>query len=887
MLKKARKILLILLISIIILISGGLAFTYIYSDEIKQYGVEQINQLVNCEIEVEEIEFSVFKRFPDASLEFKNIRAMEPDHMKSTDELFNAEYFFMEFDVIQLIRGNYEVKKLAMENGEIRLRLNKEGLANYDVLKSDEMDSTDFTLGLNEIGLVNMKLNYENEIKGIELQQVISKASANGNFSRDFYDMKVKGYVNVDHFTVDKNRLINKKDIFLNVKFSVDSEKDLFAIDEGALSVNDLHFFLNGDITQGKSAQVLNLKVSGNHLSLNDLIRIVPGKYQEYLSAYKAKGEVNFNASIRGTLTQTVNPEVNVNFSVTDAVIKHPKTGMKLSKVGIKGVLNNGSGRKMRTTSLVIDDIYAEFKVGGGIKGSYTLTDFEDPVLSANLDAWDVHLYRVAELMDNDSIVLMDGLLDMQFSLKGKVKDLGKMTIAEFRNAQVQGKAELRSFKLKHLAFPYPIDSMDAILGFNNNDVLINEMYTEIGKNDLSIKGYFQNLIPFILEKNQKLYLKADYYAEYLNWKQFMFEEEGGQESPFNLPDNIAFDLNANIQKFEFRDFSASDLKGRLRYNNRSFSAQDVSFNSMEGTVLANLLIDGTNNRTYQVKSEANIQKVDITRLFSSFEQFGQEEITSKNLKGICSAEIAMTATFDRNWKADNKSIYAQSHVIIEKGELVDYRPVYSLSKFISVEELNQIKFHHLENDITIRDEKIIIPNMNIRSSAINLNISGMHGFNNEIEYHFNVLLRDILSKKARKANRNNEEFGGQIEDDGLGRTTLFLKMTGTVDDPKISYDRKGLRNKWKEDLAEEKQTIKQILKEEFGGEERTEEKKDYEFELEWEDETNEEKEEDNDQIKQTKQKEKSKDEKKKKSWLDKITEPNEEEYEDVNPNDL
>jgi len=41
--------------------------------------------------------------------------------------------------------------------------------------------------------------------------------------------------------------------------------------------------------------------------------------------------------------------------------------------------------------------------------------------------------------------------------------------------------------------------------------------------------------------------------------------------------------------------------------------------------------------------------------------------------------------------------------------------------------------------------------------------------------------------------------------------------MTGTVDDPKIKYDRKGAIKKFREDLKSEKQTLKAILNEEFG----------------------------------------------------------------------
>ena len=73
-----------------------------------------------------------------------------------------------------------------------------------------------------------------------------------------------------------------------------------------------------------------------------------------------------------------------------------------------------------------------------------------------------------------------------------------------------------------------------------------------------------------------------------------------------------------------------------------------------------------------------------------------------------------------------------------------------------------------------------------------------------------------MLSKKAKRAKKQNDEFG-TIADDGLGRTDIFLSMTGTVDNPIIKYDPKSAIQSIKQDLKAEKQTLKSILKEEFG----------------------------------------------------------------------
>ena len=105
---------------------------------------------------------------------------------------------------------------------------------------------------------------------------------------------------------------------------------------------------------------------------------------------------------------------------------------------------------------------------------------------------------------------------------------------------------------------------------------------------------------------------------------------------------------------------------------------------------------------------------------------------------------------------------------------------------------------------------------MDIVSNALNIGVSGTHTFDNVVDYHFELYLSDLLAKKARKSKKENEEFG-VIEEDGLGKTRLFISMKGPVNKPSISYDSKGMQQKFREDLKTEKKLMKQIFKEEFG----------------------------------------------------------------------
>lgn len=98
----------------------------------------------------------------------------------------------------------------------------------------------------------------------------------------------------------------------------------------------------------------------------------------------------------------------------------------------------------------------------------------------------------------------------------------------------------------------------------------------------------------------------------------------------------------------------------------------------------------------------------------------------------------------------------------------------------------------------------------------MNIDLWGKHTFKNEIDYHIQLLLSELLANKKR-ANKQLDEEMEVMENDPENRRSVFIVMTGTVDNPIIKYDRKGLKQKIGEDIKAEKQTLKQILKEEFG----------------------------------------------------------------------
>lgn len=122
---------------------------------------------------------------------------------------------------------------------------------------------------------------------------------------------------------------------------------------------------------------------------------------------------------------------------------------------------------------------------------------------------------------------------------------------------------------------------------------------------------------------------------------------------------------------------------------------------------------------------------------------------------------------------------------------------------------------------------------MEINSTALNITASGIHSFENVVDYKIKLRMSELLGKKVKNL---NTEFG-TIEDDGMGSLNLLLSMKGPLENPKFSYDKKSVEENITKNVKEGKDNFLKIIKEEFKNNEPKknieEEKKQEELKLE------------------------------------------------------
>ena len=805
-------------ILLLLFIGAGFIIGVYYQNEVKDYVIKEINKQLNTEIIVDgkDIDFTVIKNFPSASLNFKNVKVLEAIKTKNKDTLFNAGEISLQFNIVDVFYKKYHVKKIEISDARLKIKIDKNGNDNYHFWKpSVDTANVAFSFALEDIALHQIQFTFKNERTRQLVDATISKSKLSGNFSDKQYSLNTISDLYVNTLKVDSVTYLKKKNIHSEVELTVDTELPSYKIKNGKLKLENLLFEIGGNVIDANNEPVLNLSVRGKDMDIKSVLSLIPEKYKGKINDYQSDGEFYFNATIQGSYSNKQTPQIKADFGIKNAEITQVKDNIVLHKVTLKGNYTNGNRMNGQPSELRLIPFSATINEGS-LSGEIKLQNLDNPSFDGKVKG-DISLAELQKFIKIDTIETVSGKLKIDAEFTGEGKNVSTGNYDEITTSGALSVSDME-LKLKNNTMAF--SAVNGDFKFDNNDLVINSFSGKAGNSDFDLKGVFKNMMGFVLKENQDITVDATFISQKIDLNELLSNKDKTAESnskyKMHFSEHINVNLNSEIQHLVFRNFDATNIQGLIKIKDKKLFADPITLSTMGGSITTSGMVDGSDTTKFLVTCFSDLDNINITKLFYEFENFGQTAITDKNIKGIASAKIQFASEISPELKIDVNKLYAGADLTIDNGELNKVEAMKSLSKFIELKDLESVRFATLKNQIEIKNKMITIPKMEVKSNAINIVASGTHSFNNDINYRVKLSLNELLAKKARKAKKENDEFG-EVADDGLGRTNIFLLMTGTLDHPVIKYDSKSAIQNVKQDLKVEKQTLKTILKDEFG----------------------------------------------------------------------
>ena len=812
--RKAKKILLWTLIITALIVVQGFIVMFVYQDEIKNLAVKELNKQLNTPIKVGKIDFSLFEHFPFAAISFPDVEMKESNNQHQNN-LVQAKDISLLFNVWDLVNKNYHIKKLYLADAHVNIVIDSLGNPNYSIWKASQSSDEAFQFSIDKIRLENTSVSFKDIQNKKIINLLINDGELSGDFTEKEFELKAQVATEIEKINFNGNNYLLDKKAEIATEVLVNLNQSIFEIKKLYVELPEITLDSKGKITYSEKTQNILLNVKGSEMSIQSFISLLPKVQQNKLKDYQSTGDFYFDADIKGSIGPKKVPSIKIkagikNGSVTIANEKIKK--QKIEQVELNVEFTNGKSTNLNAAVLQINKFKGTLD-GNPISAQASIRNFKNPSIFLTL-ATSASLKKLAELMPDAPVKFTNGSMSINVNLNGLWSDFSAVNNIEKTNAN-------GSIVIKDAAFQLPNSSLvckngNGNFSFEKNDLKINQLNAQLGSSDLALQGYFRNLLGFVLFPDQSLQIDAQLKANKINLAELISSTPtNNTQSEYLIKINpkLSCNLKVDINELTFQKFKANDIGGNIQIGNQQINTDYLSFRAQDGLVFAKIKLDASLGKPLSIDADLNLKKINITKFFYEFEEFGLEIIQSKNLKGLATASIKVHSIWDKYLAANTDALTAEGPILIENGELINFEPMLALSKFIDVNELKNLKFASLANTLSIKNRIVTIPAMQIQSSALNVDFAGTHNFDNIIDYRLKILLSDLLKKKSKRL--GDEQFG-ELEDDGRGKTVLYIKMYGDAENPKFNIDKIGIKKKLADDLKKEGKAVKQVLKEEF-----------------------------------------------------------------------
>ena len=736
------------------------------------------------------------------------------DSHEGSYPLLTASEIRCQLSPIQVWKGNYTVKGLTIIDSETNLKINKAGENNYTILKSSEKKSQNASsvrFELQDIQLEKNRVHYIDVNADEHLTFSSEELLASIHSANDVYDIEAEGQLTTEKISVNGNSFLTGKSFKITSELSYDDAQRNLVIKPSTLRIRNSSFNVSGTYTW-KHKNTIDITTKGYETDIQTLLSLLNESVAKKFQKYRSKGDVYFTARLNGEISRKESPSINIDFGFNDATLYNPDSRSQITGASLQGSFVSPQILKPESATLNLKNIKAKLN-DEPFSADFQLRNFNDPAVKCSFDGR-LDAKSLVDFYPVNNIEDLSGSIIANVKFDGKVGLLKKRATAQ--RVSTEGTIQLENIGLTYGKDKVKLENLRGNMQFNNIDLALSDVSGKIGNSDFLLNGFFKNIITFILFENQPIGIETDLKSRYLDVDE-LFAMGFGQTSKgstdpkkeqyeFKISRNINLNFNCDVKALRYKRFHATDLKGDLLVKNEMAVSRNIKFSSMGGDMSFTGIVDAKNNKAIDVVSSFRLNGIDIDSIFYVFENFDQNFIVDKHLKGKAYADVSLEFALNQNLRLYQETLVSDISTSIKGGELNNFEPMKKLNKYLNDEGLSKLRFSDIKNDIHIENKTVYIPQMEVRTNVTSIKISGTHTFDQRIDYRLIAPLRNdknVTSVEAKQA----------LQEDGTGQSKLFLKIVGTADDYRVVYDSESVKKKIATDLKNEVQELKEAFK--------------------------------------------------------------------------
>ena len=759
-----KKFFKVLAIVVVLLLAVIIALPFMFKGKIVELVKAEANKQLTATVDFDnDVSLSLFKNFPQFTIKLKNFSIADS---ADVDTLISVKNFSATLDVMSVISGDkIQITSIVLDEPRIYAKIGKDGKPNWDIMKpstdtvevEDPADTTSaFKLGLKKLAIANGRIVYDDQQGGIYTALEGLNHQLSGDFTQDLFILKTHTEAQAVTFGMDGLNYLNKVKAILSADIEADMKQFKFTFKENELQMNELYAGFDGFVAMPADDIEMDLKFAAKKTDFKNILSLVPAVFTKDFEAVKTTGKMGLDGMVKGIYNDNSLPAFNINLSIDNGTFKYPDMPTDMKGIFVNLNVNNPDG--------VIDNTIIDLKQFDFILANEPFSAkllAKNPTTDPYVDMYakgKVDLAQVASLVPLEKGTTLSGLIAADMSAKGRVSTLEKGNYEDFNAA---GSITATNVVYNTDSLPKTTIST-AQLNFNPKTVELPSFVATLGNSDVSMKGSLSNFFGYFLGDGV-LKGNLDVKSNLFDANQYLTGETNGTEAPqpadtiplqvVEVPKNIDFTLNLNINRFLYDNLSLTDMGGQAVVANQAVTLNNVHTNIFGGNVKMDGLYSTQNPAKPETKLKFAVTSIDAAEAFKYMNTVQKLAPIAQYLTGKISANFDMSTLLGGDMMPIFNSLTSSGKLEVPQASLAGYPPLSKLSSTLKVDKLQSIDLKKILLLFKIEDGRISLEPFNIATNGVNMLVSGSSGIDQSLDYDIKLgIPRSLFGSGANNA---------------------------------------------------------------------------------------------------------------------------------------
>lgn len=812
--KKLKKIIKISLVSLVVLIGLLLASTYIFRGKIIALIKSEINKNLDARVDFKEVDISFFRHFPKVSIGLDELQVTGAGVFAS-DTLLQAERLDAAVDIMSFIRGkNMNIYSIYIESPRINAIVTKEGFANWDIVKEEagktntDTESKPFNLQLKKYAIRNGHVKYTDAQSDMRAVVENLNHSGSGDFTSDQFLLKTTTSADAVTYTYGAIPFLSKVKTRVDTDIKVDNKTSTYRFDAMDMLLNELKITGSGYLKGIANGYDMDLKFKSASTDFKNILSLVPAIYKTEFDKVTASGNAGFDGFVKGVYSDSTMPGYHLAMTVKEGSFKYADLPKAVQHINFNAVVDNADGQ---TDNTVVDITNGHLQIDKDPFDFRLLV--KKPVSNMYVDAaakGKLDLSQVANYVKLEKGTSIAGLMNADVNIKGNVKEIENQQYTDF---YAGGAIDVNKFNYTSPDYPTGVKINTVHTEFTPAKIDVSNLSGQYMNSNFSGGGHISNLLSYLLSGKP---LRADLAlnADKVNLNDWMgvtadtVTSAANASAPFAVPANLDISLATKIDRLLYDKIDIQNVTGSLRVTDEAVKLNNISGNALDGIIKINGSYSSKENKAKPVIAMSyDVAGVDIQKTFYAFNTAQKLMPIGKFLAGKLTSVLSANGKLGDNMTVDMNTISGNGNLFLIEGFLSKFAPLDKIASILNVKELEQLSMKDVKAFFEFSNGKLLVKPFSVKVKNIEMEIGGLQGFDESINYAINLKLPRALM--GTQGNQLVNNLVTAVNSKGVplnvgDMVNLKLGLSGTIANPTLKVDLKQSGEKLADQLQQQ-----------------------------------------------------------------------------------